>query len=83
VVYDSCFIFLLKFVLLIYEFYKMEKVNATDSCALSNNNSKDFFTNIFDASDWPARWHCGNWSDFHGWLHIFKFGYLGCLLLIF
>lgn len=32
--------------------------------------SKDFFTNIFDTTDWPARWYCGNWSDFHGWLYI-------------
>ena len=31
---------------------------------------KDFFTKIFDTSDWPARWHCGNWTDFHGWLYI-------------
>jgi len=31
---------------------------------------KDFFTRIFDTSDWPARWHCGNWTDFHGWLYI-------------
>lgn len=22
------------------------------------------------ASDFPARWHCGNWSEFLGWLHI-------------
>jgi len=29
-----------------------------------------FFTHIFDAGDWPARWHCGTWSDFHGWLYI-------------
>lgn len=31
---------------------------------------KAFFTNIFDTADWPARWHCGNWTDFHGWLYI-------------
>ncbi|WP_259071726.1 sensor histidine kinase [Mucilaginibacter sp. X4EP1] len=31
---------------------------------------KDFFSRIFDTSDWPARWHCGNWTDFHGWLYI-------------
>lgn len=30
----------------------------------------DFFTKLFDTSDFPARWHCGNWSDFHGWVHI-------------
>lgn len=31
---------------------------------------KEFYANIFDTADWPARWHCGNWSDFHGWLYI-------------
>ncbi|MGB7344962.1 MAG: ATP-binding protein [Pirellulaceae bacterium] len=30
----------------------------------------DFFINFFDTSDFPARWYCGNWSDFLGWLHI-------------
>ncbi len=30
----------------------------------------DFFRKLFDTSDFPARWHCGNWSDFHGWLYI-------------
>ena len=34
------------------------------------NQVKHFFGNIFQTSDWPARWHCGNWSDFHGWLYI-------------
>lgn len=23
-----------------------------------------------DTSDWPPRWKCGTWSDFHGWLYI-------------
>lgn len=31
---------------------------------------KEFFSNLFDTSLWPARWHCGYWSDFHGWLYI-------------
>ena len=30
----------------------------------------EFFKKIFDYSDWPPRWHCGKWSDFHGWLYI-------------
>lgn len=30
----------------------------------------EFFLNLFDTSDWPARWNCGIWSDFHGWLYI-------------
>ena len=31
---------------------------------------KEFFSNIFESDLWPARWHCGYWSDFHGWLYI-------------
>lgn len=34
------------------------------------NEIADFFRNLFDSSDWPPRWHCGKWSDFHGWLYI-------------
>jgi PAS domain S-box-containing protein len=30
----------------------------------------EFFEKIFDSSDWPPRWHCGQWSQFHGWLYI-------------
>lgn len=30
----------------------------------------EFLSNLFDTSDFPARWHCGIWSDFHGWVHI-------------
>lgn len=29
-----------------------------------------FFTNLLGTDDWPARWHCGKWTDFHGWLYI-------------
>jgi PAS domain S-box-containing protein len=25
---------------------------------------------IFDTSDFPARWNCGRWTGFHGWTHI-------------
>lgn len=31
---------------------------------------KHFFSKLFDTADWPARWHCGNWEQFHGWLYI-------------
>lgn len=34
------------------------------------NQVLEFFTNLFDTTDWPARWVCGTWSDFHGWLYI-------------
>ena len=30
----------------------------------------EFFRKLFDSSDWPPRWHCGKWTDFHGWLYI-------------
>lgn len=30
----------------------------------------DFFGRLLDTSDWPPRWYCGKWSDFHGWLYI-------------
>lgn len=30
----------------------------------------DFFRNLFDTSDFPARWNCGQWTDGLGWLHI-------------
>lgn len=29
-----------------------------------------FVTHLFDTSDFPARWNCGNWTAGHGWLHI-------------
>lgn len=29
-----------------------------------------FFQKFFDTSDFPARWNCGNWDSFHGYLHI-------------
>lgn len=29
-----------------------------------------FFRHLTDTSDWPPRWLCGRWSDFHGWLYI-------------
>lgn len=30
----------------------------------------EFFKKLLDSSDWPPRWHCGKWSEFHGWLYI-------------
>lgn len=30
----------------------------------------DFFRNLFDTEGFPARWHCGQWSEAHGWLHV-------------
>ncbi len=34
------------------------------------NQLFDFFALLFDTSSWPPRWHCGEWTDFHGWLYI-------------
>ncbi len=34
------------------------------------NQVYDFFRRLTDTSDWPPRWFCGRWSDFHGWLYI-------------
>lgn len=30
----------------------------------------EFFQKLFDTAGFPARWHCGDWSEGHGWLHI-------------
>lgn len=30
----------------------------------------NFLANLFDTSDFPARWSCGLWTSGHGWLHI-------------
>jgi PAS domain S-box-containing protein len=30
----------------------------------------DFFSNLFETSDFPRRWDCGLWTPVHGWLHI-------------
>lgn len=27
-------------------------------------------SDLFDTSDFPARWNCGDWSPLHGWTHI-------------
>jgi two-component system, chemotaxis family, sensor kinase Cph1 len=34
------------------------------------NEVIEFFKNLFSTSEWPARWNCGNWTSFHGWLYI-------------
>jgi len=30
----------------------------------------EFFQKLLDTSDWPPRWHCGRWTEFHGWFYI-------------
>lgn len=40
------------------------------STAIAAASSTGFFANILDTSLWPARWYCGVWTDFHGWMYI-------------
>lgn len=35
-----------------------------------SQQAEDFFSGLFSITEWPARWYCGSWSDFHGWLYI-------------
>ncbi|MCA9410448.1 MAG: PAS domain S-box protein [Candidatus Omnitrophica bacterium] len=43
----------------------------------------EFISKLFDTSDYPARWHCGNWTAFEGWLHIISdFGTWGAYMAI-
>lgn len=37
---------------------------------LAMEQRSGFFGNLFQAEDWPARWHRGTWTVFHGWLYI-------------
>lgn len=30
----------------------------------------DWIRKLFDTSDFPARWNCGNWSEAFGWSYI-------------
>ncbi len=30
----------------------------------------DFFSRLFGTESWPARWFCGTWTPFHGWLYL-------------
>ncbi len=36
------------------------------------DQAKEFISGVFSTADWPARWVCGKWSEFHGWLYIFS-----------
>ncbi len=35
-----------------------------------NSDFVEFFRKLFDASDFMARWQCGRWTGFHGWVYI-------------
>jgi two-component sensor histidine kinase/PAS domain-containing protein len=48
----------------------------------------DWLLRMFDPAGFPARWHCGEWSPFLGWLHIASdltiwFAYMGIPAVIF
>lgn len=30
----------------------------------------DWLRTLIDTSDFPARWHCGDWTALHGWTHV-------------
>lgn len=34
------------------------------------NDAINFFKRLLETSDWPPRWHCGNWTEMHGWIYI-------------
>ena len=34
------------------------------------NQGREFFVKLFQNSDWPPRWHCGQWIAFHRKLYI-------------
>jgi signal transduction histidine kinase len=58
--------------------YKLACDSLCRSTSPQNKNLKtgffhqvaDFFGKLFNTSDWPPRWYCGNWTPFHGWLYI-------------
>ncbi|RYY28655.1 MAG: hypothetical protein EOP41_03035 [Sphingobacteriaceae bacterium] len=44
--------------------------NGATSQLTTGQQLTEFFSKLFSADGFPARWHCGNWTDFHGWLYI-------------
>lgn len=40
------------------------------STATSTSTPSGYFTNLMTTRYWPARWTCGTWSDWEGWLYI-------------
>jgi signal transduction histidine kinase len=44
--------------------------NTTTLATTNDHQVADFFGKLLNTDDFPARWHCGNWTDFHGWLYI-------------
>lgn len=47
--------------------------DSTSQAVLNASTSSQlnyFLANLFNTSDWPARWNCGSWTSFHGWFYI-------------
>lgn len=44
--------------------------NLAQNHQITMDEVKDFFNQFFNTDSFPARWHCGKWSEFHGWLYI-------------
>ncbi len=50
----------------------LAKASAHDQHLSFADQAKEFILGVFSTADWPARWVCGKWSEFHGWLYIFS-----------
>lgn len=46
----------------------------TKTCQTTVQNNPlsvtEYFSNILETRNWPARWVCGNWSEIEGWMYI-------------
>src|SRR5687768_11120900 len=52
---------------------KKEEVSpGLNSAVKSHSGGSAMFdiSQIYNTSDFPPRWDCGNWSEAHGWTHI-------------
>jgi signal transduction histidine kinase len=47
-----------------------QHANQTLQQASLTRQMQEFFTGLFNTDNWPPRWHCGTWTDFHGWLYL-------------
>lgn len=45
-------------------------VRALAVAATARGGAGTWLSKLFDTSDYPQRWNCGNWTPFDGWLHI-------------
>ena len=42
----------------------------------------EFMEKLFQAESWPARWNCGTWTEFHGWLYVCSNVAIGAAYLV-